>query len=219
SGIQEKTVVLQIAKKLRDMINSEPNLKAFLTRERDYFIPLRQRWRIAKEYDADVFISIHANAGFNKNKSGAEVYCLSLGGASQEAARILADKENYSDRIGGVDLTSCPAEVDSILLSMTQNKAINDGLILGKITLQELEKVNSINFPTPLQAGFAVLKAPDIPSILIEVGYISNPQEAKLLTSDHFQSKLAAAFKKSVILFSQRIQPEVARNTSMFGRK
>jgi len=212
SGVYEKVVALQIAKKLRDSINREAGLKAFLTRERDYFIPLRKRWKIAKEYDADVFISIHANGSFNRNKKGAEVYCLSRRGASQEAAKILAAKENSSDLIGGVDLDSYPADVDSILVSMEQARTINDGLILGKIALQELKKINSINFPKPLQAGFAVLKAPDIPSILVEVGYISNPKEEKLLANGWFQSKMANALKQSVIRFLRKIQPKTARN-------
>jgi len=212
SGVYEKTVALHIAKKLRDSINKEPGFKAFLTRERDYFVPLRKRWKIAKEYDADVFISIHANGSFNRNKQGAEVYCLSRRGASQEAAKILAAKENSSDLIGGVDLDSYPAEVDSILVSMEQTRTINDGLILGKTALQELKRINSINFPEPLQAGFAVLKAPDIPSVLVEVAYISNPKEEKLLSTSHFQSKAANALKQSVIRFLRKIQPKAAEN-------
>ena len=209
AGTKEKTIVLQIAKKLRDSINREPGFKAFLTREKDYFIPLRKRWKIAKEYDADLFISIHTNGSFNKKKKGAEVYCLSQRGASQEAARILAAKENASDLIGGVDLSSCPAEVDSILVSMEQTRTINDGLIFGKIALREMKKVNTINFPEPLQAGFAVLKAPDIPSILVEVGYISNPKEEKILSTKRFQSKMAAAIKKSTVLFLKNIRREM----------
>jgi N-acetylmuramoyl-L-alanine amidase len=209
SGVKEKTIALGIAKKLRDAISRERNVKAFLTRENDYFIPLRRRWRIAKEYNADLFISIHVNAGFNRNKKGAEVYCLSLGGASQEAARILADQENSSDLIGGVDLASCPDGVDSILVSMEQTRTINDGLILGKITLEELKNVHSINFPEPLQAGFAVLRAPDIPSILVEVGYLSNPQEEKLLSTHPFQTKIAEAIKKGAMLSLQQIGCEV----------
>ena len=208
SGVCEKDIALKIAKKLRDSINRESGFKAFLTREKDYFIPLRKRWKIAKEYDADVFISIHTNASFNKRKNGAEVYCLSRRGATQEAARILADRENLSDLIGGVDLGSYPKEVDSILVSMTQTRTINDSLILGKFALQELRKVNTINFSEPLQAGFAVLKAPDIPSILVEVGYISNPKEEKLLCNKYFQSKLANAIKKSIIQFFRKIQPK-----------
>ena len=210
SGAKEKTIALGIAKKLRDAINRERNVKAFLTREDDYFIPLRRRWKIAKEYNADLFISIHVNAGFNQNKRGAEVYCLSLGGASQEAARILADQENSSDLIGGVDLASCPDGVDSILVSMEQTRTINDGLILGKITLGELKNIHRINFPEPLQAGFAVLKASDIPSILVEVGYLSNPQEEKLLSTYSFQTKIAGAIKTSTALFFKKIGGEVA---------
>ena len=208
-GVKEKTIVLEIAKKLRNAINREKNVSAFLTRESDYFISLRKRWRIAKEYNADLFISIHANAGFNRNKKGAEVYCLSLGGASQEAARILAEKENSSDLIGGVDLASCTDGVDSILVHMEQTRTINDGLILGKLTLAELMKVTDINFSQPLQAGFAVLKAPDIPSILVEVGYLSNPQEEKILTTYSFQTKIGEAIKKSVMLFLEQMECEV----------
>jgi len=210
SGVYEKVVALQVAKRLRDSINGEAGFEAFLTRERDYFVPLRKRWKIAKEYDADVFISIHANGNFNRNKKGAEVYCLSRRGASQEAARILADQENSSDLIGGVDLDSYPDEVDSILVSMEQTRSINDGLILGKTALQELKRINSVNFPEPLQAGFAVLKAPDIPSVLVEVGYITNPKEEKLLSDGHFQAKLANALKQSVISFLRKTQPKTA---------
>jgi len=209
AGVKEKVVVLEIAKKLRNAINREKNVRAFLTRESDYFISLRRRWMIAKQYNADLFISIHTNAGFNRNKKGAEVYCLSLGGASQEAARILAEKENSSDLIGGVDLASCPDGVDSILVSMEQTRTINDGLILGKLTLAELMNVTDINFPQPLQAGFAVLKAPDIPSVLVEVGYISNHREEKLLNTYSFQSKLSEAIKKGAMLSLQQIGCEV----------
>lgn len=204
SGVMEKTVVLAIAKKLRDSLNAAPGFKAFLTREKDYFIPLRKRWRIAKQYKADLFVSLHANASFNRKKKGAEVYCLSLGGASQEAARILAEQENSSDLIGGVDLDSCPTEVDSILVEMVQTSTINDGLLLGDATLQELKKTNGVNFPQPLQAGFAVLKAPDIPSILIEVGYISNPQEEKQLSRASFHAHTAAAIKRGIERFFQK---------------
>ena len=122
----------------------------------------------------------------------------------------MADQENSSDFIGGVDLASCSDGVDSILVSMEQTRTIYDGLILGKITLEELKKVHSINFPEPLQAGFAVLKAPDIPSILVEVGYLSNPQEEKLLTTDLFQTKIAEAIKTSTALFFKKIGGEVA---------
>jgi len=205
SGVKEKVVVLEIAKKLRTALNQEKNLKAFLTRESDYFIPLRKRWIIARQYNADLFISIHANAGFNRNKQGAEVYCLSLGAASEEAARILAEKENSSDLIGGVDLASCTDGVDSILVQMEQTRTINDGLILGKLTLEELRKVTEINFSQPQQAGFTVLKAPDIPSILIEVGYLSNPKEERLLSTEDFQNRIAEAIKNGIIKFFQQV--------------
>jgi N-acetylmuramoyl-L-alanine amidase len=211
SGVMEKTVVLAIAKKICDSLNATAGFKAFLTREKDYFIPLRKRWRIAKQYNADFLVSIHANASFNRKKRGAEVYCLSLSGAGQEAARILAEQENSSDLIGGVDLDSCPTEVDSILVEIVQTRTINDGLLLGNATLQELKKTNGVNFPEPLQAGFAVLKAPDIPSILIEAGYLSNPQEEKLLSSASFQTSSAAAIKRGIERFLEKEGAETAQ--------
>lgn len=204
SGVMEKAVVLAIAKKLRDSLNATAGFKAFLTREKDYFVPLRKRWRIAKQYNADLFVSLHANASFNRKKKGAEVYCLSLSGASEEAARILAEQENSSDLIGGVDLESCSSEVNSILVEMVQTSTINDSLLLADATLQELRKTNGVNFPQPLQAGFAVLKAPDIPSVLIEVGYLSNPQEETQLSRDSFQTLTAAALKRGIERFFQK---------------
>jgi N-acetylmuramoyl-L-alanine amidase len=218
SGVMEKTVVLAIAKKICDSLNGTSGFKAFLTREKDYFIPLRKRWRIAKQYNADFFISIHANASFNRKKRGAEVYCLSLSGASQEAARILADQENSSDLIGGVDLDSCPTEVDSILVEMVQTRTINDGLLLGNALLQELKKTNGVNFPEPLQAGFAVLKAPDIPSILIEAGYLSNHQEEKLLSSASFQTNSAAAIKRGIERFLHKAGAEAAQGPASLSQ-
>ena len=209
SGTKEKTVVLSIAKKLQEALNNQPGFKAFLTREKDYFIPLRTRWRIAKDYDADLFISIHANGSFDRRKRGAEIYCLSRTGAGQEAARILASKENSSDRIGGVDLASCSDEVDSIIVIMEQTHTINNSLLFGRTALKELKKITRVNFDEPLQAGFAVLKAPDIPSVLVEVDYISNPAEEKKLVDRSFQAKIAESLKNSTIIYFNDVHREM----------
>lgn len=209
AGTKEKTVVLSIAHKLCQALNQKPGYKAFLTREKDYFVPLRKRWQIAKEYDADLFISIHTNGSLNRNKQGAEIYCLSDSGASQEAARILASQENASDLIGGVDLVSCSNEVDSLIVSLSQTRTINDSLIFGRTALGELTKVTKINFSNPLQAGFAVLKAPDIPSVLVEVGYISHPREEKILVDGGFQGKIVQALTRGVVSFLSQVGGEI----------
>ncbi len=210
SGTKEKTVALGIAKKMQKDLNQQQGFKAFLTRENDYFVPLRQRWKIAKEYDADLFVSIHINGSFDRRKNGAEIYCLSQTGASQEAARILASKENASDLIGGVDLAACSDEVDSMIVSLEQVHSINNSLLFGRIALKELKRVTKTNFADPLQAGFAVLKAPDIPSVLVEVGYISNPTEEKQLTQGTFQARIAQALKKGTVLYFDQVHREVA---------
>lgn len=210
AGTKEKTIALAIAKKLHQAINKESGFKAFLTRKKDYFVPLRKRWKIAKDYDADLFVSIHCNGSFDRKKRGAEIYCLSRSGASQEAARILASQENASDLIGGVDLASCSDEVDSILVSLEQTHTINNSLLFGQIALKELKGVTRTNFADPLQAGFAVLKAPDIPSVLVEVDYISNPNMEKKLKEKSFQNKIADALKKSTVSYFKQVHREMA---------
>ena len=194
-GTREKDIVLSLAKKLKKYIDQRRGFKAFLTREGDYFVPLGKRVEIAREYGADLFISLHTDANFNKSVRGASVYCLSIKGASDEAAKLLAERENASDFIGGVSYAS-NRNLDSILIDLVQTQTINDSLRFGGMVLNALGNVHTIKFKQPKQAGFAVLRATEMPSILIETGFISNPNDEKLLKSKSFQLKAARALSK-----------------------
>ena len=189
-GTREKDVVLSLGKNLRDLINQQPGFKAFLTRDGDYFVPLEKRINIARDYDADFFISLHTDANFSKSVRGASVYCLSLKGASDEAAKLVAERENASDIIGGVSYAQ-DKDLNSILIDLVQTQTINDSLRFGGMVLNEMSKVNQVKFKQPKQAGFVVLRAAEIPSILIETGFITNPEDERLLKSTSFQQKLA----------------------------
>ncbi len=206
-GTMEKDVVLSIARVLRRRLGQIPGIRAFLTRDGDYFLELRQRVRIAKEYGADLFVSLHADASPNPGTRGASVYCLSLKGATDEAARILAERENASDLVGGVRLGG-DQDLSTILLDMVQTQTINDSLRCGGIVLRELGNVQGIKFPAPRQAGFRVLKAPDVPSILVEVGFMSNPEEEALLRSAAFQERIAHSLERAAVLFLGQPGPE-----------
>ena len=200
TGLKEKDVVLAISQKLQRELESTGKFRAVLTRKGDYFIPLRERVRIAHECGADLFISIHADSSPRKETRGASVYCLSLSGATDEAARILAEKENASDLIGGVRLTD-DHDVNTILVDLLQTQTINDSLRLGSVLLDSLGRVHQVKFSNPKQAGFRVLKAPDIPSVLVEVGFLSNPQEESLLSNRSFQASLVKALTCGVANF------------------
>jgi N-acetylmuramoyl-L-alanine amidase len=204
-GTKEKDVVLGLAKVLHKRLNRIEGIRAFLTREGDYFLPLRQRAAIAQDYGADFFISIHTDSSRSTRIEGASVYCLSLSGATDEAARILAEKENASDLVGGVRLDG-DWNLNSILLDLVQTQTINDSLRWGGMVLSELEIVHQLKFSTPRQAGFRVLKAPDIPSILLEVGFLSNLEEERLVRERVFQERVALAIERSIcrFLFEQR---------------
>lgn len=191
-GTREKDIVLSLAKKLKKYIDQKKGFKAFLTREDDYFVPLQKRVEIAREYGADLFISLHTDANFNKSIRGASVYCLSIKGASDEAAKLLAERENASDFIGGVSYAS-DKNLDSILIDLVQTQTINDSLRFGGMVLNEIRNIHIIKFKQPKQAGFTVLRATEIPSMLIETGFISNPNDEKLLKSKSFQLKVAKA--------------------------
>jgi len=191
-GTYEKDIVLSLAKQLKNDINQRKGFKAFLTRKGDYFIPLEKRVAIAREYGADFFISLHTDANFSKRVRGASVYCLSIKGATDEAAKILAERENKSNLFKGVSYAD-DKELDSILIDLVQTQTINDSLRFGGMVLNEMSKVHTIKFKQPKQAGFAVLRATEIPSILIETGFISNLQDEKRLKSKAFQEKLARA--------------------------
>jgi N-acetylmuramoyl-L-alanine amidase len=192
TGTYEKDIVLSLAKQLQNDINQRKGFKAFLTRKGDYFIPLEKRVAIAREYGADFFISLHTDANFSKRVRGASVYCLSIKGASDEAAKVLAERENKSNVFRGVSYAD-DKELDSILIDLVQTQTINDSLRFGGMVLNEMSKVHTIKFKQPKQAGFAVLRATEIPSILIETGFISNLQDEKRLKSKAFQGKLARA--------------------------
>jgi|YNPNPStandDraft_1061719.scaffolds.fasta_scaffold00450_23 N-acetylmuramoyl-L-alanine amidase len=206
-GTMEKDVVLSIARALHRRLCQAPGVRAFLTRDGDYFLDLRQRVRVAQEYGADLFMSIHADASPNPGTRGASVYCLSLKGATDEAARILAERENASDLVGGVRLSG-DQDLSTILLDMVQTQTINDSLKCGGIVLREIGNVQAVKFSAPRQAGFRVLKAPDTPSILVEVGFITNWEEEALLRNPSFQDRVAHSLERSALLFLGQQSPE-----------
>lgn len=192
-GTQEKKIVLQIAKRLSGIINADPKMKAYLVRDSDYFIPLRKRVSKARKVKADIFISIHADAFRKRNVSGSSVFALSEKGATSAFAKFIANKENEADLIGGVSIDDKDPLLAKTLLDLSQSATINDSLKLANFVLKEIKKVNNLHKKWPEQAGFAVLKAPDIPSILVEAAFLSNPQEEKQLKTAKFQKKLAKA--------------------------
>ena len=191
SGTKEKDITLAIAKKLRDAINKEPNLQGVLIRDGDYFIPLAKRVAKARKLEADLFVSIHADAFTKKSVKGSSVFALSERGASSTFAKFIANKENESDLIGGVSIDDKHPVLAQTLLDLSLSATINDSMKLGRYVLDEMGKVNTLHKKYVEQAGFAVLKAPDIPSILVETAFISNPKEEKNLRSESFQIKLA----------------------------
>jgi N-acetylmuramoyl-L-alanine amidase len=190
---REKDVVLAIAKVLKKKIDQEPGLRAELTRSGDYYIGLRKRTRIARNRQADLFVSIHADAFKNRNVRGASVYALSQRGASSETARWLANKENSSDLVGGVSLADKDSLLAGVLLDLSMTKTVSESISFGREVLAELNKIGRVHSKRVEQAGFAVLKSPDIPSILVETAYITNPTEEKLLKNSAHQAKIANA--------------------------
>src|SRR5690606_31366617 len=192
-GTREKDIVLQIALRLKKLIDAQPNMRAYLTRDRDYFVPLNVRVQKARRVQADLFISIHADAWIKPSARGSSVWALSQHGATSAAARWLAKKENDADLIGGVNLGAHNAQVAKVLLDLSTGAQINDSIRVGTQVLQEIGKINQLHKNRIERAGFAVLKAPDIPSILIETAFISNPQEEQLLPTAAHQQRIAAA--------------------------
>jgi N-acetylmuramoyl-L-alanine amidase len=193
TGLREKDVVLRIAHRLKALIDAQPNMRAYLTREDDYFVPLHVRVQKARRAHADLFVSIHADAWIKPSASGSSVFALSQRGASSAQARWMANKENSADMIGGVNLGAHDEQVAKVLLDLSTTAQINDSLKLGSVFLEEIKKINHLHKGDVEQAGFAVLKAPDIPSILVETAFISNPDEEALLKSTSHQEKLATA--------------------------
>lgn len=217
-GTQEKDVVLKIAKMLRDRINASSvggsPMRAYLTRDADYFVPLQVRVQKARRVQADLLVSIHADAFFTPQASGASVFALSQGAASSSAARWMAQKENKADLVGGINLGSQDAQVQHALLDMSTTAQIKDSLQLGKHLLHQIGGVGRLHKPRVEQAGFAVLKAPDIPSVLVETAFISNPLEEEKLRSESHQQKLTDALLRGIVEYFSR-NPPLARNRSI----
>ncbi|RMF17002.1 MAG: AMIN domain-containing protein [Gammaproteobacteria bacterium] len=201
--LREKDVVLSIARKLQAEINRKQGFKAILTRKGDYFIPLRKRTQLARERGADLFVSIHADAFTDPRAAGASVFTLSRRGASSSMARFLAETENQSDLIGGVDggvsLEDKDDLLKTVLVDLSQTSSMNFSDTAGRKVLSRMRHVAHLHKPTVEKAGFVVLKIPDIPSILVETGFISNPGEARKLKQSAYQSKLARAVAQGVV--------------------
>ena len=197
-GSYEKHVTLSVARRLKEKIDATPNMRSVLTRDGDYFIPLQQRVGKARRVQADLFVSVHADAFVKPTARGSSVFVLSESGASSSAARWLADKENAADLVGGVNLGVKDAYLARTLLDLSQTATINDSLKVGKDVLGELGRINTLHQAQVEQAGFAVLKAPDIPSILIETAFISNPEEEKRLNDEAYQDQMAEAILKGI---------------------
>ena len=198
SGSREKDITLKIAKKLKEKIDAEPNMRGVLTRDGDYFVPLGMRVVKARKFKADLFVSIHADAFTNQAARGSSVFALSEKGATSASARYLAKKENESDLIGGVSLGGRDPVLAKTLLDLSQAATINDSLKLGKAVLGHIGEINSLHKNHVEQAGFAVLKSPDIPSILVETAFISNPDEEKRLNDENYQDKLVGSILSGI---------------------
>ena len=198
SGSREKDITLAVAKKLKAKIDAEPNMRAVLTRDADYFIPLHGRVIKARKLQADLFVSIHADAFTNPAARGSSVFALSEKGATSASARYLAKKENESDLIGGVSLNVKDPVLARTLLDLSQTATINDSLKLGKAVLGQIGNINKLHKNHVEQAGFAVLKSPDIPSILVETAFISNPEEERRLNDDAYQDTLVASILEGI---------------------
>ncbi len=198
----EKDIVLRVGEKILHLLNQQKGIKAFLTRKGDYFIPLEQRVRIAREYKADLFISLHTDGSFNPQARGSSVYCLSLSGATDQAAKLLADKENMSNILGGAFLRpasiSPDPHVNQILLDLLQNHSMRESFRFAEGVLEEMKKINHLKYSTYRQANFIVLRAPDIPSVLIELAYITNKKDEQLLNAPKFQDEMANGIAKAI---------------------
>ena len=210
TGLREKDVVLSVALQLRDRLNAVPGMRAMLTRNADFFVPLHERVRKARRVQADLFVSIHADAFFTPQARGASVFALSQGGASSAAARWMANRENQADSVGGVNVKAKDASVMRALLDMSTTAQIKDSLRLGGEVLGQIGRVGRLHKPRVEQAGFAVLKAPDIPSILVETAFISNPEEEAKLRDVRYQSQLVDALTTGIKRYFAK-NPPLAR--------
>jgi len=216
-GTREKDVVLRLAHRLRERINdSSVNgnpMRAYLTRDADFFVPLHVRVQKARQVQADLFVSLHADAFYTPHPQGASVFALSQGGASSSAARWMAERENKADQIGGLNIKTKDAQVKHALFDMSTTAQINDSLKLGGAMLGEIGRVGKLHKGRVEQAGFAVLKAPDIPSVLVEAAFISNPEEEAKLNSDAYQDQVANALMRGIEGYFSK-NPPLARKRS-----
>ena len=218
AGTREKDVVLRLALRLRERINaaavnSNP-MRAFLTRDGDFFVPLHVRVEKARRVQADLFVSLHADAFYTPRPQGASVFALSQGGASSTAARWMAERENKADLIGGLNVSVRDAQVRHALLDMSTTAQIKDSLRLGGSMLGEIARIGKLHKPHVEQAAFAVLKAPDIPSVLVEAAFISNPDEEARLNTDEYQEQLADALMRGITAYFSK-NPPLARNRTL----
>ena len=217
-GTREKNVVLRLAHRMRERINNSSvngnPMRAYLTRDADFFVPLHVRVQKARQVQADLFISIHADAFYTPRPQGASVFALSQGGASSSAARWMADRENKADQIGGLNVKTKDAQVKHMLFDMSTTAQINDSLKLGGAMLGEIGRVGKLHKGRVEQAGFAVLKAPDIPSVLVEAAFISNPEEEAKLNSDAYQDQVADALMRGIETYFSK-NPPLARKRSV----
>ncbi len=206
-GTKEKDVVLAIARRLAKLVNNEPGMRAYLTRDSDTFVTLRQRIKRAHDHKADMFISIHADAFHKQRARGASVFVLSERGASSEAAQLLADKENAADLAGGISLEDKDDLLAYVLLDLSQNASLEASLEVANTVLSGLKRVGHVHKKHVESAAFVVLKSPDIPSILVETAFISNPDEERKLKSSSHQNKLARAMLSGIRNYFQRNPP------------
>ena len=198
TGVHEKDIVLAVAKRLKEKLEQLPNTRVMLTRDADFFVPLGQRVEKARKVQADLFVSVHADAFVEPTARGSSVFVLSEKGASSSAARWLANDQNKADLIGGVNLGTHDKELAGVLFDLSTTAQINDSMKLAKAVLTEIGGINRLHHGAVEQAGFAVLKAPDIPSILVETAFISNPEEEARLKDDAYQNQLADAITKGI---------------------
>jgi len=211
SGTREKDVTLAIARALAQRINAEPGMRAMLTRSSDTFVPLRERVERAREAQADLFISVHADAIADRSVAGSSVYVLSARGASSEAAKRLADRENAADLVGGVSLDDKDPVIASVLLDLSQSAAMSASMAAAEKVLGELNEIGEVRKGRVQQAGFVVLKAPDIPSLLIETAYITNPGEERRLRDARYQGRVADAILAGVRVYFRDNPPPGTR--------
>ena len=212
-GTYEKHVTLAIGRKLKRLVDADPGMRAMLTRDDDYFVPLATRVQKARRVEADLFVSIHADAFREPQARGSSVFALSERGATSPAAKWLAQKENSADLIGGVDLDGRDPTLARTLLDLSQTAQINDSLKVGRQMLDSIGAINPLHKGAVEQAGFAVLKAPDIPSILVETAFISNPDEELKLRSDRHQSKFAESMGDGIRRYFAANPPLARRGT------